>query len=309
MKRVLFVCVENSCRSQMAEAFARLAGVTAHSAGSRPSGIVNPKAIAAMAELGYDLGQHRSKACETVPAGPYEAVVTMGCGDDCSHVPARAHHDWEIPDPKHDETAYSRRVSTLYETTHHELVCGDEEVATFLPTAIWLHDEPLKHANSIPIFLVSRLAKESVTVLLSGEGADEIFGGYLVHRRAGIVQRLHRWGPRWLLRWGARTATRMGRSGTWRAMQAAQMGHPAQRLVWMRSEADPAVVEALISHMPLIRSQIVTYLSDADFLELQTHEGKEALRVAIKDQINELIVKYQGTGEVDEVLFSSFRMQ
>src|SRR6184192_1349975 len=64
-KRVLFVCIENSNRSQMAEAFARLHGgeqVEAYSAGSRPSGRINPKAIESMREVGYDLSQHQSKS-------------------------------------------------------------------------------------------------------------------------------------------------------------------------------------------------------------------------------------------------------
>jgi len=100
-RRLLFVCVENSCRSQMAEAFARLAGVSeAHSAGSRPSGRVNPKAVASMGEIGYDLGAHRSKSLRDVPDVVYDAVVTMGCGDSCRDVRARARLDWDIPDPK-----------------------------------------------------------------------------------------------------------------------------------------------------------------------------------------------------------------
>jgi len=102
-RRLLFVCVENSCRSQMAEAFARLLGgelVEACSAGSRPSGTVNPAAIESMAELGYDLSVHRSTAIDDVPAGGFDAVVTMGCGDACPHVPARRREDWDIPDPK-----------------------------------------------------------------------------------------------------------------------------------------------------------------------------------------------------------------
>jgi arsenate reductase len=64
LKKILFVCVENSNRSQMSEAFARMIGgdkVAAYSAGSKPSGIINPKAIAAMQELGYDLKKHNSK--------------------------------------------------------------------------------------------------------------------------------------------------------------------------------------------------------------------------------------------------------
>ncbi|MYG49334.1 MAG: arsenate reductase ArsC, partial [Gemmatimonadales bacterium] len=101
--RLLFVCVENSCRSQMAEAFARMLagdGVEASSGGSRPSGVVNPRAIESMAELGYDLGVHRSEGLDDVSPGPFDAVVTMGCGDACPHVPARQREDWRVEDPK-----------------------------------------------------------------------------------------------------------------------------------------------------------------------------------------------------------------
>jgi protein-tyrosine-phosphatase len=101
--RLLFVCVENSNRSQLAEAFARLRGggrVEAWSAGSRPSGQVNPKAIEAMRELGYDLTRHVSKSLDELPAGPFDVVVTMGCGDACPHVPAARREDWAIPDPR-----------------------------------------------------------------------------------------------------------------------------------------------------------------------------------------------------------------
>lgn len=102
-KRVVFVCVENSNRSQMAEAFARLAGgagVQAFSAGSRPSGQVNPKAIAAMRELGYDLTRHHSKSLDDLPNVEFDAAVTMGCGDSCPHLRARLREDWNIPCPK-----------------------------------------------------------------------------------------------------------------------------------------------------------------------------------------------------------------
>jgi len=88
MPRYLFVCVENSCRSQIAEAFARLAGVEAYSCGSDPSGRVNPKAIATMHELGYDLGRHCSKSVGEVPRIEYDAVVSL-CGDRCPSIPAK----------------------------------------------------------------------------------------------------------------------------------------------------------------------------------------------------------------------------
>lgn len=101
--RVLFVCVENSNRSQMAEAFARILGgdrVEAHSAGSKPSGRVNPKAVAAMAELGYDLTTHGSKGLDEFNGQPFDAAVTMGCGDACPLVAATRRVDWQIPDPR-----------------------------------------------------------------------------------------------------------------------------------------------------------------------------------------------------------------
>ena len=102
--RVLFVCVENSNRSQMAEAFAHMLGgeaVEAYSAGSRPSGVINPKAIAAMAELGYDLTRHGSKSLDDLPDVTFDFVATMGCGDACPFVRAAEREDWDLPDPKH----------------------------------------------------------------------------------------------------------------------------------------------------------------------------------------------------------------
>ena len=103
--KLLFVCVENSCRSQMAEAFARASGVSGlevYSAGSRPSGVVNPRAIEFMNELGLDLGTHRSQSVdELAHHAPFDTIVTMGCGDECPHVPTRARIDWDLEDPKH----------------------------------------------------------------------------------------------------------------------------------------------------------------------------------------------------------------
>ena len=111
MNKVLFVCIENSCRSQMAEGFARMLGagvVEAYSAGSRPSGKVNDKAIAAMRAIGYDLAAHDSKSLDEIPQIEYDCVITMGCGDACPFVRARRREDWGIPDPKHlDEKEFA----------------------------------------------------------------------------------------------------------------------------------------------------------------------------------------------------------
>lgn len=113
-KKLLFVCVENSNRSQMSQAFAKMLGgdsVDAYSAGSNPSGIVNPKAIAAMKELGYDLSKHGSKSLKEVEQfAPFDAVVTMGCGDACPWMPAKKFIDWEIPDPKNMRPAEFNKV-------------------------------------------------------------------------------------------------------------------------------------------------------------------------------------------------------
>ena len=103
MTRVLFVCVENSNRSQMAEAFARIHGgavIEPFSAGSRPSGVVNPRAVRAMSELGYDMTAHTSKSLDDVPQDGYDYVITMGCGDACPHIPARRRLDWDLTDPR-----------------------------------------------------------------------------------------------------------------------------------------------------------------------------------------------------------------
>lgn len=104
---VLFVCIQNSNRSQMAEAFARLHGagvVEAFSAGSRPSGRINPKAIAAMQEKGVDLSTHTSKGLDEVPSSGWEYVITMGCGDACPFVGAKHREDWALPDPRDMES-------------------------------------------------------------------------------------------------------------------------------------------------------------------------------------------------------------
>ena len=125
-KKLLFVCIENSNRSQMSEAFAKIYGgeaVEAYSSGSKPSGIVNPKAIAAMKELGYDLTTHQSKSLGEVKAyAPFDAVVTMGCGDACPWMPAKKFIDWQIPDPKNLPPEEFNKVRDLIREKVKELI-------------------------------------------------------------------------------------------------------------------------------------------------------------------------------------------
>ena len=90
----------------MAEALGKIHGAgvfECYSSGSRPSGIVNPKAIAALKDIGYDLSTHRSKSLQEIPQIEYDYAITMGCGDECPYVQAKIREDWEIPDPKHME--------------------------------------------------------------------------------------------------------------------------------------------------------------------------------------------------------------
>ena len=125
-KNILFICIENSNRSQMSQAFAIMHGgnnIEAYSAGSKPSGIINPKAIAAMKEMGYDLSKHDSKSIDEVkPYAPFDAVVTMGCGDACPWMPAKQFIDWQIPDPKHMDPDAFNKVRDLIEKKIKQLL-------------------------------------------------------------------------------------------------------------------------------------------------------------------------------------------
>ena len=124
-KRVLFVCVENSNRSQMAEAFAKVHGgaaTEASSAGSRPSGRVNPRAVQFMKEVGYDLSSHASKPLDQFNGQEVDVAVTMGCGDACPLVQAKRREEWNIPDPKDLPDDQFRSIRDLIERKVKELL-------------------------------------------------------------------------------------------------------------------------------------------------------------------------------------------
>ncbi len=127
-KTVLFVCVENSCRSQMAEAFGKILGqdvIESYSSGSHPSGRVNEKAIRSMRELGYDLSAHRSKQTDRLPQQRFDYVVTMGCGEACPNIQARERVDWQIPDPKHMEM---KAFNVVRDTIKDKVICLIEKI-------------------------------------------------------------------------------------------------------------------------------------------------------------------------------------
>jgi len=102
VSRVLFVCVQNAGRSQMAEVlFAHSAGGRheTRSAGSRPAGHVHPEVVEAMREVGIDLSHLVPRALERADAEWADVVVTMGCGDACPFLPGKRYVDWDLPDP------------------------------------------------------------------------------------------------------------------------------------------------------------------------------------------------------------------
>lgn len=125
-KKLLFVCVENSNRSQMSQAFANIYGkdkVEAYSAGSKPSGRINPKAIEAMKELGYDLSAHQSKSLDDIKQfAPFDIVITMGCGDACPWMPAKEFMEWQIPDPKNMDKEEFNKVRNIIEEKVRQLI-------------------------------------------------------------------------------------------------------------------------------------------------------------------------------------------
>ena len=102
MSRVLFVCVQNAGRSQMAEALFTLSSEGAHearSAGSAPALHVHREVVEAMRELGIDLLARVPRQLERADAEWADVVVTMGCGDACPVIPGKRYVDWELPDP------------------------------------------------------------------------------------------------------------------------------------------------------------------------------------------------------------------
>ena len=103
MKKVLFACIENSCRSQMAEGFAHIHGsntLMPFSAGSKASGEVNNKSVIAMKAIGYDLTEHKSKGLDEFSDIKFDYLITLGCNDKCPNIETKLRKEWDIPDPK-----------------------------------------------------------------------------------------------------------------------------------------------------------------------------------------------------------------
>ncbi len=110
---VLFVCVHNAGRSQMATGFMRALGgdrVDVLSAGSEPKASINPVAVVAMQEVGIDISNQQPKILTTDAVFESDAVITMGCGDACPIFPGKRYEDWVLEDPAGQDIEFVRRV-------------------------------------------------------------------------------------------------------------------------------------------------------------------------------------------------------
>ncbi len=114
MKRVIFACVHNAGRSQMAAAFfsgmADATQVEAVSAGTNPGDRVHPEVVDAMRELGIDISDRRPQRLTESLAQNASLLITMGCGDECPYVPGLEREDWRLTDPKNRPVAEVRQI-------------------------------------------------------------------------------------------------------------------------------------------------------------------------------------------------------
>jgi asparagine synthase (glutamine-hydrolysing) len=141
-----------------------------------------------------------------------------------------------------NETRFAETVSRHIGSKHHVLTTNPEDSDAMLPLAIWLHDEPLYHENSIPILQISLLAKHQVTVLLSGEGADELFGGYANQLQLRTIKRLRRVLPPPLARLVEPFAWNIRWSKPARALQRIAAPHLADAMVMGASRMSPSAL-------------------------------------------------------------------
>lgn len=185
----------------------------------------------------------------------------------------------KIPYGGYDETKYARQVVSSSDLLYNEIEFESSRARRLLPTLIWLHDEPLRHPNSIPIFEISRLAKKKITVLLSGEGADEIFGGYGTYKRLKTVNRLKKI-PRFILRLMLLRARRIG-SGKEVILAALQQDR---------------VCKLLMLRANLPQSEIRELLKDDGYEEnFRINLMKSALKESKGDEVNALMYYDQYT--------------
>ncbi|MFN4244811.1 MAG: arsenate reductase ArsC [Brevinematia bacterium] len=122
---VLFLCIQNAGRSQMAEAFARVLGshiVNPYSAGSKPANEINPIVRQCMEEIGVKILNEKPKGFNDLDVKVFDFVVNMGCGDTCPFYPSKEYIDWNIPDPKDKDIDEVRKIRDMIKEKVIELI-------------------------------------------------------------------------------------------------------------------------------------------------------------------------------------------
>lgn len=126
--KILFVCVENSCRSQIAEGLVNHLSkkinkkIKAYSAGSKPIGKVDPLAIEVMREINIDISLQKSKNFKDLFTKNFDYVVTLGCKEICPFVPAKKYVHWKIEDPKGKDIEFFRKIRDKIKKKIEELL-------------------------------------------------------------------------------------------------------------------------------------------------------------------------------------------
>ncbi|MDK2806292.1 MAG: hypothetical protein PWP67_2441 [Clostridium butyricum] len=122
--KVAFICVANSCRSQMAEGFAKHLGsdiLEAYSAGTKLAERVNPNAVEVMKEVGIDISSHKPKLLDEIPP-KVDILITMGCNVECPYIPCKLKEDWGLDDPDGKPIEEFRRTRDIIESKVKELI-------------------------------------------------------------------------------------------------------------------------------------------------------------------------------------------
>lgn len=122
--KVAFICVANSCRSQMAEGFAKHYGsdiFEVYSAGTKLTEKVNPNAVEVMKEVGIDISSHRPKLLDEIPQ-KVDILITMGCNVECPYIPCKLKEDWGLDDPDGKPLDEFRKTRDIIESKVKELI-------------------------------------------------------------------------------------------------------------------------------------------------------------------------------------------
>ncbi|MBP2071796.1 arsenate reductase ArsC [Thermoanaerobacterium butyriciformans] len=122
--KVAFICVANSCRSQMAEGFAKHLGsdiLEAYSAGTKLAERVNPNAVEVMKEVGIDISSHNPKLLDEIPP-KVDILITMGCNVECPYIPCKLKEDWGLDDPDGKPIDEFRKTRDIIESKVKELI-------------------------------------------------------------------------------------------------------------------------------------------------------------------------------------------